>query len=102
MLGTNVQGSEHKRNKCSWIKQAGYLRVGRKGTRVRNYRAGTFRAVYIHTNRQGLATKKYTSIYCNVFMLRYDHDLLLARTDYKPLDLGNIIYYSIVSRQIHM
>ncbi len=44
---------------------------GRKGTRVRNYRAGTFRAVYIHTNRPGLGTEKrrYTSNYCNVFML---------------------------------
>jgi hypothetical protein len=28
-------------------------------------------------------------------MWRYDHDLLLARTDYKPLDLGNIIFFSL-------
>jgi hypothetical protein len=27
-------------------------------------------------------------------MLRYDHDLLLARTDYKPLDLGKNLFFS--------
>ncbi len=48
ILGTNVQGTEHKRNKCSWIKQAGYLRVGRKGTRVMNYSTETFRAVHTY------------------------------------------------------
>ncbi len=35
-------------------------------------------------------------------MWRYDHDLLLARTDYKPLDLGKITSFFTVLREIKM
>jgi hypothetical protein len=52
MLGTIVQGAEHTRNKCSWIKQAGCKCLGKKRTPVRNYRTGTFRVIHTYESSE--------------------------------------------------